>query len=432
MRDLPVWLAGPPGAAPLRLLRNLARMLPGVPQARSQAIVIITPSGDIPPELSGHVTVIEWPLPDRAEIGQMLDMAMLPYKDNPKIEQLNGNRDAAIDAAVGLTGEEAQNCFSKSLVLERRINPVAVANEKKRVIARERVLEWYDPLPDGLKAIGGLDNFKMWLTGRKIAFTPQARAYGLRPLKGIFLLGVSGCGKSMSAKAAATEFQCPLLRMDLGALKSKFVGESEALLRKALRVIEAVGRCVVWLDEIEKMFEGATSGSADGGVAADQLATILTWMQERKGEAFVIATSNDVSKLPPELLRKGRFDELWWVDLPTAGERVAILQATLKNYGREKVKIDPTQIATACDGFTGSEIAELVPDAMFSAFADGAREITTEDLVEAAGTVVPLKDTMKEKIEFQRKWALGRARPASSPEMDELEQQLMTARVLDI
>jgi len=203
------------------------------------------------------------------------------------------------------------------------------------------------------------------------------------------------------------------LKLDLGALKGKFVGESEGNLRKALRVIEAVGRCVVWLDEIEKSLQGATSGSADGGVSADALGAILTWMQERRGQAFIFATANDITSLPPELLRKGRFDEIWFVDVPNAEERKAVLKAALVKYGRPKAKIDFAAVAEKCPEYTGAEIAAIVPDALFTAFNDGAREITTADLIEAAGTVVPLTTTASEKIQALRTWAKGRARPAT-------------------
>jgi SpoVK/Ycf46/Vps4 family AAA+-type ATPase len=340
----------------------------------------------------------------------------------------NGARETAIDAAIGLTGEEAVACYAKSLVQTQRIDPAVVSREKKRVITRERVLEWYDPLPGGLDAVGGLANLKAWLTVREKAYSKRAREYGLPAPKGALLLGPPGTGKSLSAKAVATAWGVPLLKMDLGALKSKFVGDSEANLRKALRVIEAIGRCVVWLDEIEKALAGATQGAADGGVSSDALGTILSWMQERQGEAFVLATSNDVSQLPPELLRKGRFDEIWFVDIPTVSERVAVLKAALAAHGRADLRVNFRQVAEACesqgDPFTGAEIAALVPDALFAAFADGEREPSTADLVAAAATVVPLTRTAKAKIEALRQWANGRARMASAVE----EQAALPAR----
>ena len=378
---------------------------------------MISPKGEVPAELAGHATVIDWPMPDRAEIAAILDAAIEGLPDDLRDSAApNGQRDAAIDAAVGLSGEEAQACYARSLVQLRKIDPALVASEKKRVVSRERVLEWYDPIKGGLEAVGGLDNLKSWLQSRKAAYSPAARAYGLPAPKGALLVGVPGCGKSLLAKAMATAWSVPLLRVDLGALKSKFVGDSEANLRKVFKLIEAIGRCVVWFDEIEKALQGATSGSADGGVSSDALGAVLSWMQERQGEAFVIATANDVSSLPPELLRKGRFDEVWFVDLPTMSERAAVLSAAMREHGRGAVTVDAAAIAKATEGFTGSEIAAIVPDALFAAFADDAREIKTSDLIDAAKTVVPLSKTAAEKIAKLRDWASGRARPASAPE----------------
>jgi len=331
----------------------------------------------------------------------------------------NTQRDAAIDAAVGLSGEEAQATFARSLVQTRAIQPQLVAGEKKRVISRERILEWFDPLPGGLASVGGLDVLKGWLEQRRLAYSPAAREYGLPAPKGAMLVGVPGCGKSLSAKAVAASWGVPLLKLDLGSLKSKFVGESESNLRRAFSVIESVGRCIVWLDEVEKSLAGATQGAADGGVSADALGAILTWMQERQGEAFVLATSNDASVLPAEFLRAGRFDAVWWVDLPTLTERADIIRAALRAHGRDANAVLGAQLAYVAEAtgeFTGSEIASLVPDALFAAFADGAREITAADLMTAARAVVPLAKTAAERIEKMRQWAQGRARSATSAE----------------
>src|ERR1035437_2592981 len=371
-RDLPTWLEGTSGAAPRRQLRNLAKYLPGVGRKSAQAIIVLTTEANVPADRAGHATVIEWPLPDRSEIEKVLDSAINSLSeiddDGKPLRSLaapNGTRDQAINSAVGLTAEEAASCYAKSLVQTRKIDPAIVANEKKRVIARERVLEWIDPIKGGLDAVGGLENLKSWLVARKTAYSPAARDYGLPAPKGGVLVGISGCGKSLTAKAVATAWGVPLLRLDLGALKDKFVGGSEGTLRKALKVIEAMGRCVVWIDEIEKAMQGATGGgSSDGGVSADALGTILSWMQERSGEAFVIATANDVSSLPPELLRKGRFDEVFFVDLPNTAERKGVLKAALWANGRDKVKIDFSAVAEETDTFTGSEVAELVSTAL--------------------------------------------------------------------
>lgn len=403
MRDLAPWVQGPVGVATLRQLRNLARTLPAVPRDRAQTVIILSPSGDVPAELTNHATVIEWPLPDRNEIAAIVDKIASDYQLD-----LNGTREAAIDAAVGLSGEEAASCYAKSLVQTRKIDPVTVAKEKKRVVARERVLEWHDPLPLGLDTVGGLENLKSWLVTRKSAYTKEARAYGLPAPKGAVLVGVPGCGKSLTAKAIATAWGIPLLRLDLGALRSKYVGESEANIRRAFRTIEAIGRCVVWIDEIEKALGGASGAAADGGVSSDALGAVLNWMQERAGESFVIATANDVTALPPELLRKGRFDEIFFVDLPNPSERVSVLKAALKANRQPADGIDFDKLATVTDGFAGAEIAALVPDAMFMAFDDNARPVTTLDLVMAASNVAPLGKVAAPKIEALRAWAKGR------------------------
>jgi hypothetical protein len=406
MRDLHLWLRDP---TVLRALRTLARTLPLVGGDQARSVIVLSPSADVPPELAGHAIVIEWPLPDRTEIAALLDAAIAL----PGAQKLaNGARDAAIDAAVGLTEEEAQACYAKSLVATRTIEAGAVAAEKKRVIAREKVLEWFDPLPGGLDAVGGLEALKAWLEARRVAFGPRARAYGLPAPKGALLVGVPGCGKSLTAKAIATAWGMPLLRLDMGALRSKWVGESEGNIRKALRVAETVAPCVLWLDEIEKALAGATQAAADGGVSADALGAVLSWMQDRAGSVFVVATANDVSALPPELLRKGRFDEVFFVDLPTAIERRQIIGAALRAYGRKPLD-SVSDLIVCTEGFTGAEIAALVPEAMYRAFADGERDISESDMVVSANLTVPLSKTAAEKIAKVRQWAQGRARPAS-------------------
>jgi hypothetical protein len=413
MRDLPPWLDGPIGYTTLRQLRNLARLLPGTARDRAQAVVVLSPSSTVPPELSVHATVVDWPLPDRSEIAAALDAAIEALPDSIRATAApNGTREQAIDAAIGLSGEEASATFARSLVKLRRVDPALIAAEKKRVIARQGLLQWFDPLPGGLDAVGGLDVLKSWLVARASAYTPEARAYGLPAPRGVLLVGVPGGGKSLSAKAIATSWNAPLLRFDLGAQKSKFVGESERQIRQSLGMVDAIGRCVLWIDEIDLALGGATQGAADGGVSSDALGTLLSWMQDRTSEAFVIATANNVEQLPPELLRKGRFDELFFVDLPNALERDAIIRAALRSHGRTIE--DLAGLANATEGFSGAEIAALVPEALFAAFNDDGRQPTAADLFLAARSVVPLSKTAPEKISRLRDWAKGRARLATS------------------
>jgi SpoVK/Ycf46/Vps4 family AAA+-type ATPase len=231
------------------------------------------------------------------------------------------------------------------------------------------------------------------------------------------LMGVSGCGKSHIIRALGEEWGVPIIDLDLGGLKGKYVGQSEQNLRNALEQIEAFGPCIVRVDEVEKSLAGASGEAGDGGVAADALGTILTWMQDRTGQAFVIATCNDASKLPPEFLRKGRFDEVFWVDLPTSEERAGVLAAALRRRGRNAADIlgdgQLRGLLDATEKFNGAELDALVPDALFAGFADGRREITTDDLLAAAKNVIPLAKTAETKIKALREAWLGRARPAS-------------------
>jgi hypothetical protein len=417
MRDLAPWVAS--GTNPTqRYLRNLARLLPTSDRDRAQAIIVLTPDANVPAELRGHATVISWPLPDRDEIAGLLDAAIDALPDDLKANAApNGTRDAAIDAACGLTGAEAQACFAKSIVLTKKVEPAKIAAEKKRVISAGGLLEWFDPIPGGLDAVGGLDLLKGYLFSRRNAYTPEARAYGLPTPKGALLVGPSGTGKSYTSKAIATAWNVPLLRLDPGALKSKFVGESESNLRRAGEIIKAVGRCVVWMDEIEKALAGATDGAADGGVSKDALGFLLNFMQEERGESFWIATSNDASQLPPELI--GRFDTTWFVDLPTHQERAEIVRATLKAQNRPNLPSeDYNRVADVTDGFNGRELAAMVDNALYLAFDDGARQIEPRDLIEAARPVVPLSVTAADKIFKLREWSKGKARPATSRPTD--------------
>ncbi len=414
LRDLHRWLADP---VLTRALRSLARDLQSVPRNEARAVVILSPSGEVPPDLAGQTMVLDFPLPDRPEMSEILDnvLAGLPDELSGKVCE-NGVREAAIDAAMGLSAEEAASCYAKSLVTKKVIEPAVVSAEKRKVISRERVLSWIEPDPRGLDAVGGLNGLKAWLVSRRLAFGKAAREYGLPCPRGVMLAGVPGCGKSLTAKAVATAWGIPLLRMDLGALKSKWVGESEANIRKALAVAETVSPCILWLDEIEKSLAGSAGGAAaDGGVSADALGSILSWMQERQGSVFVVATANDVEILPAELLRKGRFDEIFFVDLPQLVERSAIVESVLEQFGRGDGAVDALEVAEATEGFSGAELAALIPDAMFAAFSDGEREVTTDDLLEAARVTVPLSKTSAERINKIREWAKGRARPASAP-----------------
>lgn len=408
MRDVHQWLKD---ATMLRALRNAHRRMTSLPRSTARAMaLVLPPDAELPSDLRSNVTVFDWPLPDREEIGELLRSVADRLETKPSEDAI----EQTIDASVGLSAEEAQNCYALSIVRKKTIDPTLVAREKKRVISRIQGLSWYDPDPRGLDAVGGLDELKGWLSQRKNAFSARARAYGLPAPRGCMIVGIPGTGKSLTAKALATSWNVPLIRFDLGAMRSKYVGDSEANVRRAIQILESVGQCVLWLDEIEKALAGTTGAQGDGGVAADALGTILSWMQERTCPVFVVATANDVSQLPPELLRKGRFDEVWWVDLPTTKERRAILRSALSAHGRTIDSLDNAVEAT--NEFVGAEIAALVPDAMFAAFAEGERALTEQDIVDAARRTTPLARTAKEKIQGLRTWATGRARNAGSME----------------
>lgn len=410
----------------LRALRNTATDIEKTPAREQRAMVILTPSTEIPPDLVGQANLIEYPIPDREDVAKIFDL--LPFKENGLLLPEAPIREAGVDAALGLSGAEIQNCFYRSLVTLKRIDPQTIAQEKKRVIAREKVLTWIDPDPRGLDAVGGLEDLKEWVDKRKAGFSLKARQYGLKAPKGILISGIPGTGKSLTAKCVSTSWGMPLLKLDLGALQSKWIGESQANIRKALQIAEAVSPCVLWLDEIEKALAGSGSSSGDGGVAADALGAILNWMQEREGDVFVIATANDVRSLPPELLRKGRFDEIFWVDLPTSSEREAILLSALKQVGRE-AGVDIPALTERTKGWVGAEIASIVPEAMFAAFEDGGRQITTADLLTAAKTVVPLSTTMGTKLDEIRSFMTNKARSASRPEV---VKETVQGRTLDL
>lgn len=417
LKDVGTFLRDPYVA---RAVRNLAQALPRSPRNEARAMVMLSapgPDADLPASLADHAIRVTWKLPDREEIAAIFDGVLSGLEpDVAEKIRASGVREAAIEAAVGLSAETIKATYAKSLVTQgKMIVPSVVAAEKKRVVSGKGI-DWFDPDPRGLEALGGLENLKPWLLTRREAFSERARAFGLPLPKGIMLVGVPGCGKSLMAKATATAFGCPLLRADFGGAQSKWVGESQENIRKVFALAEAIGKCVLWIDEIEKALAGATSGAADGGVSSDALGTFLSWMQERKGAVFVIATANDVSKMPPELLRKGRFDEMFFVDLPTPSERREIVRVSLKKYGRGDAPVDVPAVAAACDGFTGAEIDAIVPDALFAAFADGERQIATADLVAAAASVVPLSKTSAERITALREWAKGKARPASKRE----------------
>ena len=402
----------PANAVGVRALRELARSLRSAPREEARAVLFIAPVLVVPEELRTDVAVLEWALPTRAELRAAVVEITSALPPDVAANVTPETTDDVADGGVGLTLEEASDSVARSLVATRGLDRSIVSREKKQAVARGGLLEWVEP-SESLSSVGGYAALKSWLLEREKAFSPEARAFGLPEPKGVLCVGVPGCGKSLLAKAVATAWRRPLLRLDVGRLFGALVGQSESQLRAALKTAEACAPCVLWLDEVEKAFAGMGSGAADGGTSTRVFGGFLTWMQERRSPApFVFATANDVSSLPPELLRKGRFDDVFFVDLPTPDERRDVWTAQFARY-KQAVPADMSDLVGKSDGFSGAEIEAALVAAMFTAFASGSPLNATHVMGELAQTV-PLSKTAAEKIDALRAWAKGRARNASS------------------
>jgi AAA+ superfamily predicted ATPase len=397
----------------IRRLRDLAHQL----RDTYKTIVITSPLLRIAPELSKDVTLVDFGLPEASDFSRLLDRIIDDVKDNPKvIIDLDGEaREELLRAARGLTLKEAENVFAKTLVSDGKLSADDVGivfSEKRQIIRKDGLLEYYDAC-DQFSDVAGLENLKSWLQKRSIAFTDKAHQFGLPAPRGVLLLGVQGCGKSLCAKAASRLWNLPLLRFDLGRMFSSLVGSSEENIRRAIQVAESVAPAILWIDEIDKALAGAMSSSgSDGGTSARVFGTLLTWLSEKSSPVFVIATANDISKLPPELLRKGRLDEIFFVDLPNPEERQEILKIHLQKRGRDPAGFDLNGLAAACEGFNGAEIEEAIISSLFDAFS-GQVALSTQIIRQALAETVPLSKTMSEELTRLRGWATGRARPAS-------------------
>lgn len=390
----------------LRKLRDVLRRA----KAGGKTVILLGCRAKIPPELQRELTVVEFALPTIEELAPVLQ-GILTSAALPSLAAAEQN--AVLEAAGGLTTVEAENAFALSVVAGGRVSAEVVAREKAHTLKQGGLLEVID-VPVGLDDIGGLETLKAWLLQRREAFLPKAREYGLPVPKGLLILGVPGTGKSLTAKATASVFGIPLLKLDAGKLFGSLVGQSEANLRLAIQTSEAIAPCVLWIDELEKAFGGmGGGGNTDGGTSARVFGSLLSWLQEKTSAVFVVATANDISQLPPELLRKGRWDELWFVDLPNQRERTAIWDIVIEKYGRETTAYDTVVLARASELHTGAEIDSAFVEALHRAFSDGQREPAELDLGEVLNEMVPLATTMSESIERLRHWAKGRARHAS-------------------
>jgi hypothetical protein len=414
-------------AVVVRRLRDVAQKF----SANRRTVVITGPRVVIPPELAGLVEFFDLPHPDRQRLQQIVDETLVRIGKTHTVQRKldAAGLDALAASLLGLTEEEAERAVSQALVARYALSADCVTDvleAKKALLKRAEMLEFVDAT-NNMDSVGGLENLKGWLAQRRNSWDARALQFGLDPPKGVIILGVQGCGKSLCARAIAGEWNIPLVKFDTAAIYDKFIGETEKRIQRVFKVAEGLAPCVLWIDELEKVFAGSgpDSASADAGVSSRLLASFLSWMQERKPAVFVAATCNNVTVLPPELIRKGRFDELFFVDLPSAAERKQIFFIQLTKRKRNPADYDLDRVAAAAKGFSGAEIESAVQTALYAAFSrDGARpvsaaskqDLNTEDLLTALSSTVPLSITRAEEIEELRGWAKDRAVWASIPE----------------
>ncbi len=411
-KDLSRWLRDDPKA--LRAWRDLVAHL-AMYDGQRGALVMIDHEEDAPEVVARFSTRVELSLPADAEI-QMIVLRTLRVMHREKpVEITIPKRDLDAIYAVlrGLPRRHVHRLIKDTVAEDNKLDTGDIATViagKRRLLASTGPLEAVDA-PASLDDVGGLATLKGWLKQRERALSGDAMAFGVDPPKGVLLLGVQGSGKSLCAKAIATAWRRPLLRLDAGALYDKFIGESERRLRDALRQAEAMSPVVLWIDEIEKAFAGASSQSSDGGLSRRMFGALLTWMSERREPVFLVATANDIEALPPELLRKGRFDEIFFVDLPSAAARKQIFSIHLRKRKRDPAKFDLDALVTAADGFSGAEIEQAVIGGLYEALA-ASRELTTADVLGTIAGSPPLSKTRAEQVEALRAWGRERCKLA--------------------
>ncbi len=386
-----------------------------------RTVVLTAPKISIPPELASLVEYVELPLPDRLRLRQIIDEVLVKVSKTHTLQRRlePAGIDVMADNLRGLTEEEAERAISQALVSRYALCPETVTDvleAKKSLLRRSEMLEFVEA-SDSLASVGGLDNLKKFLAQRRGSWEESARAFGLDPPRGVIILGVQGCGKSMCARAIAGEWKLPLVKFDTAAVYDKYIGETEKRIQKVFQVAEGLAPCVLWIDELEKVFAGSgpDSASADAGVSSRLLAAFLSWMQDRKAPVFVAATCNNVSVLPPELIRKGRFDELFFVDLPNQAERKQIFAIQLSKRKRNPGEFSLDRVAMAARGYSGAEIESVVQTALYAAYSQ-KQQLSDQHLLEAIQGTVPLSTTRAEEIEALRQWAAQRAVPASTPD----------------
>ncbi len=391
-------------SAVARKLRDLAPRL----SAEGRCLAVVAPRLVLPDGLAHEAAVLRLPLPSDAELGAILDAAAAHAGAAPDAAA----RHRAVGAALGLGESQARRAFLRALRADPALGArghAAVVQEKVRILARDLGLELVESA-ERPEDLGGLEGFKAWMAERALAFAPDARRFGLPAPRGVLLLGVQGCGKSLASKVAATQLGVPLVRLDLARVLGAGEGAEENLAR-ALEAAEVNAPMALWVDEIEKAFAGSGPGQGGDARAARLLGAFSTWLQERKRPVFVVATANDVTRLPPELLRRGRFDELFFVDLPDLEARKAILAVHLRRRGRDPEPFDLQALAQLTPDYSGAELEQVVVGGLHRAYALG-RELETQDLRRVAQDLVPLYRTYEENIKALREWARGRARTA--------------------
>lgn len=400
-------------------LRQLAEKL----RFYRKHIIIVSSVMNLPVELEKYITVVEMPLPGRADLEKVL---MRVAKDANA--ELNDNlKKKLIDSALGMTVMEADLAYCLAAAKNHLGNdsPNIVSREKEQIIKKSGLLDYFQ-VNENLQNIGGMKHLKKWLEQRRLAYDFKAQLWNLPEPKGVLLTGIPGCGKSLTAKCISSLWNMPLLRFDIGKVFEGTVGSSEDNIRRAIMTAEAVAPCVLWIDEIEKGLSGIqSSGATDGGTSARIFSTILTWMQEKTKPVFVVATANDIAQLPPELLRKGRFDEIFFVDLPTKNERESIFSIHLKQKGHNPDLYSLDKLASETFGFNGAEIEECINEAMFAAYTENPNEpkLMMKHLLDAINGIVPLSKTMDKKIESLRQWANSRAKFAGEKNEEKTPQK---------
>jgi SpoVK/Ycf46/Vps4 family AAA+-type ATPase len=398
-----------------RKIRNYAQKF----KFSRRSMVIITPTLQIPDELRDDAITMHFLPPSAEEL--LKELEMLIQGSNVPCTLSKLGKEKIIQAALGMTLNQARRSFSKAIVshggLDDR-NIEEVIAEKKDILSQSQGLEFYGGT-ETIDNVGGLSVLKRWLLLREKAFTHEAREYGLPAPKGIALIGIPGTGKSLTAKMIAGLWKLPLLRLDVGSLFGSLVGESEERTRRALTLAETIAPCILWIDEIEKAF---SFGSGDSGTSQRVFASLLTWMQDKSAPCFVVATANNIAALPPELLRKGRFDEIFFLDLPNRDERREIFSVHLKKRNWIPAEFDIDLLVQVSEGYVGAEIEQTVIDAMYLAFNEGLRKITTEDIVSCLKQQVPLSRSQRETVEMLRRWLNeGRALSASEGEATDVK-----------